>query len=394
MVQVRLGLADAAQAGRRRRRRRAGALPPGHGTAAGGGRTAAAAAEAWRDGDDRLAAGNRAGAGDRRAGAPRGRRRRLPGHRDAPHPRGAGADPGAFLHVHHHIREDAQTLYGFPAGASGPRSTILIATHGVGPALALAILATHTPSALVDIVASSDLASLCLVPGVGQEDGRATAGRAAQPAVRAGARRRLAGRFVLRGRRRAGGAGRARATAARRSARRCGRSTRPTHAEALLRDALARCWGPAVRDEFLDPAPADEREEAEDASLRPRRLDDFVGQRGAEGAPVGRAGGRPPPGPGRGPPAVRRAARRRQDLAVGHRGGRDGGPASRHLRPGAGAGRRPGRHPHQARRRRRPLHRRDPPALARRRGDPLPGHGGLPARHRGRARGRRPPPSG
>ncbi len=36
---------------------------------------------------------------------------------------------------------------------------------------------------------------------------------------------------------------------------------------------------PAVRDEFLDPAPADEREVAEDASLRPRRLEEFVGQR-------------------------------------------------------------------------------------------------------------------
>jgi Holliday junction DNA helicase RuvB len=34
-----------------------------------------------------------------------------------------------------------------------------------------------------------------------------------------------------------------------------------------------------VRDEFLDPVPADEREEVEDASLRPRRLADFVGQR-------------------------------------------------------------------------------------------------------------------
>jgi Holliday junction DNA helicase RuvB len=34
-----------------------------------------------------------------------------------------------------------------------------------------------------------------------------------------------------------------------------------------------------VRDEFLDPAPADDREVAEDASLRPRRLEEFVGQR-------------------------------------------------------------------------------------------------------------------
>ena len=75
----------------------------------------------------------------------------------------------AFLHVHHHIREDAQTLYGFPSRSERAPFDVLVATHGVGPALALGILATHTPSALVDIVASSDLASLCLVPGVGKK---------------------------------------------------------------------------------------------------------------------------------------------------------------------------------------------------------------------------------
>ncbi|HEY8092385.1 MAG TPA: Holliday junction branch migration protein RuvA [Acidimicrobiales bacterium] len=76
---------------------------------------------------------------------------------------------GAFLHVHHHIREDAQTLYGFLNRDERATFEVLIATHGVGPALALAILATHAPSALVDIVASGDLASLCLVPGVGRK---------------------------------------------------------------------------------------------------------------------------------------------------------------------------------------------------------------------------------
>ena len=76
---------------------------------------------------------------------------------------------GAFLHVNHHIREDAQTLYGFLNRDERATFEILIATHGVGPALALAILATHAPAALVDIVASGDLASLCLVPGVGKK---------------------------------------------------------------------------------------------------------------------------------------------------------------------------------------------------------------------------------
>jgi holliday junction DNA helicase RuvA len=75
----------------------------------------------------------------------------------------------AFLHVHHHIREDAQTLYGFLSRDERATFQVLIGTHGVGPALALAILATHTPAALADIVASADLASLCLVPGVGKK---------------------------------------------------------------------------------------------------------------------------------------------------------------------------------------------------------------------------------
>ncbi len=74
-----------------------------------------------------------------------------------------------FLHVHHHIREDAQTLYGFLTRDERATFQTLIATHGVGPALAMAILATHPPAALADIVAEADLAALTLVPGVGKK---------------------------------------------------------------------------------------------------------------------------------------------------------------------------------------------------------------------------------
>lgn len=75
----------------------------------------------------------------------------------------------AFLYVHHHIREDAQTLFGFASREEKAAFEVLIATHGVGPALAMAVLATHSPTALVDIVADGDLASLTLVPGVGKK---------------------------------------------------------------------------------------------------------------------------------------------------------------------------------------------------------------------------------
>jgi holliday junction DNA helicase RuvA len=74
-----------------------------------------------------------------------------------------------FLYVHHHIREDAQTLFGFLRRDERAAFDVLIATHGIGPALAVAILGTHSPSALVDIVAGNDIGALTLVPGVGKK---------------------------------------------------------------------------------------------------------------------------------------------------------------------------------------------------------------------------------
>lgn len=75
----------------------------------------------------------------------------------------------AFLYVHHHIREDAQTLYGFLRRDERAAFAVLIATHGIGPALAMAILGTHSPQALVDVVATNDVGALTLVPGVGKK---------------------------------------------------------------------------------------------------------------------------------------------------------------------------------------------------------------------------------
>lgn len=83
----------------------------------------------------------------------------------------AELEPGTpvFLYVHHHIREDAQTLYGFTSRDDRSTFQALIATHGIGPALAVAILATHPPAALFDVVSSNDVAAMTLVPGVGKK---------------------------------------------------------------------------------------------------------------------------------------------------------------------------------------------------------------------------------
>lgn len=74
-----------------------------------------------------------------------------------------------FLYIHHHIREDVQTLFGFLTRDEKNTFQILLATHGVGPSLAMAILGTLSPVALFEVVASSDLASLTMVPGVGKK---------------------------------------------------------------------------------------------------------------------------------------------------------------------------------------------------------------------------------
>jgi len=75
----------------------------------------------------------------------------------------------AFLYVHHHVREDAQTLYAFLDRDERRCFEVLIGTHGVGPTMAMSVLATHSPRALVDIVAGSDIAALTLVSGVGKK---------------------------------------------------------------------------------------------------------------------------------------------------------------------------------------------------------------------------------
>lgn len=74
-----------------------------------------------------------------------------------------------FVWVHHHIREDSQCLYGFAEPAERRTFEVLLGAHGVGPALALAILSVHGPQDLVRVVAEEDVAGLCLVPGVGKK---------------------------------------------------------------------------------------------------------------------------------------------------------------------------------------------------------------------------------
>lgn len=93
------------------------------------------------------------------------------GYRVQATPRTAAAagDSGSevFVHVSHIVREDAQTLYGFATLDERRTFEALVGARGVGPSLALSILAVHHPDALRMAVADDDVDMLCLVPGVG-----------------------------------------------------------------------------------------------------------------------------------------------------------------------------------------------------------------------------------
>jgi len=78
-------------------------------------------------------------------------------------------DGDVFVHTHHAVREDSETLYGFATMDERRVFELLISAHGVGPALGLAILSVHGPDALRVAVADDDVAALCLVPGVGKK---------------------------------------------------------------------------------------------------------------------------------------------------------------------------------------------------------------------------------
>ena len=71
--------------------------------------------------------------------------------------------------MHTHVREDAIVLYGFVHDDERRCFEVLLGSHGVGPALALAIMAVLSPAALSTAVLEDDIETLCTVPGVGRK---------------------------------------------------------------------------------------------------------------------------------------------------------------------------------------------------------------------------------
>ena len=75
----------------------------------------------------------------------------------------------AFVHTSLVVREDSMTLFGFADADEREVFDTLQTVSGVGPKLALTILATLTPDQLRQAVANADIAALTRVSGVGKK---------------------------------------------------------------------------------------------------------------------------------------------------------------------------------------------------------------------------------
>lgn len=80
-----------------------------------------------------------------------------------------GSQAKVFTHLS--VREDNQTLYGFPRREDRDLFRILLRVRGVGPSMALAILSGLTPEELTRAVVGEDLKALTRIKGVGKKTG-------------------------------------------------------------------------------------------------------------------------------------------------------------------------------------------------------------------------------
>jgi len=84
------------------------------------------------------------------------------------------------------VREDALTLYGFADDDERNTFELLQTASGIGPRLALAMLAVFSPDGLRRTIAAEDLTALTTVPGIGRKGAQRIvlelAGRLGSPA--------------------------------------------------------------------------------------------------------------------------------------------------------------------------------------------------------------------
>ncbi|MBN3525692.1 Holliday junction branch migration protein RuvA [Paenibacillus apiarius] len=81
----------------------------------------------------------------------------------------AKSDNPVTVYTHHHVREDAMLLFGFGSREEQKLFRRLIDVNGVGPKVALGILAGGKPESVVMAIQQENLAFLTKLPGIGKK---------------------------------------------------------------------------------------------------------------------------------------------------------------------------------------------------------------------------------
>ena len=89
----------------------------------------------------------------------------------APNPYSFGSEE-LQVFLHHHVREDAQLLFGFTTLEQRELFRKLISVSGIGPKGALAILASGQPQHVIEAIEREDESYLVKFPGVGKKTAR------------------------------------------------------------------------------------------------------------------------------------------------------------------------------------------------------------------------------
>ncbi|GGG83502.1 Holliday junction branch migration protein RuvA [Paenibacillus radicis (ex Gao et al. 2016)] len=81
----------------------------------------------------------------------------------------AAKEEAITVYIHHHVREDAILLYGFETREEQSLFRKLLEVSGIGPRVALGILAGGRPDAVVAAIHQENLAFLTKLPGIGKK---------------------------------------------------------------------------------------------------------------------------------------------------------------------------------------------------------------------------------
>ena len=81
----------------------------------------------------------------------------------------AKSEEAVTVYTHHHVREDAMILYGFQSREEQKLFRRLIEVNGIGPKVALGMLAGGKPDTLVMAIQQDNLTYLTKLPGIGKK---------------------------------------------------------------------------------------------------------------------------------------------------------------------------------------------------------------------------------